>query len=102
MPYDYGDETGYRFEGIGGSQERNGGLMEAALVLARFWGIIVVVLCVLSMLLNAKFYVRVVKAFQDESVRFLYYFIVLVIGAMNVSFLNEWALNLRVSLHCWG
>ena len=60
MPYDYGDETGYCFEGIGGSQERNGGLMEAALVLARFWGIILVALCV-SMLLNVKFYVRLVK-----------------------------------------
>ena len=78
--------------------------MDAALVLARFWGIILVVLCV-SMLINAKFYVRLVKGFQDESVRFLYFFLVLVIGAVNVSFfLNQWAWNLRglITLLGWG
>ncbi len=41
--------------------------MDAAIVLARFWGIILVVLSG-SMLINAKFYVRLVKGFQDESV----------------------------------
>jgi hypothetical protein len=78
--------------------------MDAALVLARFWGIILVVLCG-SMLINAKFYGRLVKAFQDESVRFLYFFVVLVIGAVNVSFfLNQWAWNLRglITLLGWG
>ena len=78
--------------------------MNAALVLARFWGIILVVLCG-SMLINAKFYVRLVKGFQDESVRFLYYLIVLVIGAVNVSFFfNQWAWNLRglITLLGWG
>jgi len=78
--------------------------MNAALVLARFWGIILVVLCG-SMLINAKFYVRLVKGFQDESVRFLYYLIVLVIGAVNVSFFfNQWAWNLQglITLLGWG
>jgi hypothetical protein len=78
--------------------------MDSALVLARFWGIILVVLCG-SMLINAKFYVRLVKGFQDESVRFLYFFLVLVIGAVNVSFfLNQWAWNLRglITLLGWG
>ena len=77
--------------------------MDAALVLARFWGIILVVLCV-SMLINANFYIRLVKGFQDDSVRFLYYFVVLVIGAVNVSFFNQWAWNLRgiVTLLGWG
>jgi len=78
--------------------------MNAALVLARFWGIILVVLCG-SMLLNAKFYVRLVKGLQDESVRFLYFFLVLVIGAVNVSFFfNQWAWNLRgfITLLGWG
>ena len=78
--------------------------MEAALILARFWGIILVVFCV-SMLLNAKFYVRLVKGFQDESVRFLYFYLVLVIGAVNVSFFwNQWAWNLRgiITLLGWG
>jgi len=77
--------------------------MDAALVLARFWGIILVVLCA-SMLLNAKFYVRL-KGFQDESVRFLYFFLLLVIGAVNVSFFfNQWAWNLRgiITLLGWG
>jgi K+-transporting ATPase A subunit len=55
--------------------------MDTSLVLARFWGIILVVLCA-SMLVNAKFYVRLVKGFQDEAVRFLYFFVVLVIGAV--------------------
>ena len=79
-------------------------MMDAALVLARFWGIILVVLCV-SMLVNAKFYVRLVKGFQNESVRFLYFYLVLVIGAVNVSFFfNEWAWNLRglITLLGWG
>ncbi len=78
--------------------------MNAALVLARFWGIILVVLCG-SMLLNAKFYVRLVKGLQDESVRFLYFYLVLVIGAVNVSFFfNQWAWNLRglITLLGWG
>jgi hypothetical protein len=78
--------------------------MDPALVLARFWGIILVVLCG-SMLINAKFYVRLVKGFQDESVRFLYFFLVLVIGAVNVSFfVNQWAWNLRglITLLGWG
>ena len=52
------------------------------LVLARFWGIILVVLSG-SMLVNAKFYVRLVKAFRDESVRFLYFLVVLIIGAVS-------------------
>ena len=69
--------------------------MDAALVLARFWGIILVVLSV-SMLINAKFYVKLVKGFQYESVLFLYFFIVFVIGAVNVSFFwNQWGWNLR-------
>ena len=79
-------------------------MMDAALVLARFWGIILVVLCG-SMLVNAKFYVRLVKGFQDESVRFLYFFLILVIGAVNVSFFfNQWAWNLRgiITLLGWG
>jgi len=78
--------------------------MDAALVLARFWGIILVVLCG-SMLINAKFYVRLVEGFQDESLRFLYFFVVLVIGAVSVSFsLNQWALNIRgiITLLGWG
>ena len=78
--------------------------MDAVLVLARFWGIILVLLCV-SMLVNAKFYVRLVKGFQDESVRFLYFFLILVIGAVNVSFFfNQWAWNLRglITLLGWG
>ena len=78
--------------------------MDAVLVLARFWGIILLVLCG-SILINAKFYVRLVEAFQDESVRFLYFFVVLVIGAVSVSFsLNQWALNLRglITLLGWG
>jgi hypothetical protein len=79
-------------------------MMDAALVLARFWGIILVVLSG-SMLINAKFYVRLVKGFQDESVRFLYFYLVLVIGAVNVSFFfNQWAWNLRgiITLLGWG
>jgi hypothetical protein len=42
------------------------------------------------MLVNVKFYVRLIKGFQDESVRFLYFFVVLVIGAVNVSVMNQW------------
>jgi hypothetical protein len=57
------------------------------------------------MLINAKFYVRLVKGFQDEAVRFLYFFVVLVIGAVTVSyFFNQWAWNLRglITLLGWG
>lgn len=78
--------------------------MDAVLVLAKFWGIILVVLCG-SMLINAKFYVRLVEVFQDDSVRFLYFFVVLVIGAVSVSFsLNQWDWKLRglITLLGWG
>jgi hypothetical protein len=78
--------------------------MDAALVLARFWGIILVVLSS-SMLINAKSYARLVKTFQDESVRFLYFFVVLLIGAVSVSFFfDQWAWNLRgvITLLGWG
>jgi hypothetical protein len=77
--------------------------MDTSLILARFWGIILVVLCG-SMLINAKFYVRLVKAFQDESVRFLYFFVVLVIGAVNFSVLNQWSWDQKglITLLGWG
>ena len=69
--------------------------MDAALVLARFCGIILLMFCD-SMLINAKFYVGLVNWFEDESVRFLYYFLVLIIGTVNISFLNQWSWNLWV------
>jgi hypothetical protein len=77
--------------------------METSLVLARFWGIILVVLCG-SLLVNAKFYVRLVKGFQDEVIRFLYFFVVLVIGAVNVSLVNQWTWNQAglITLLGWG
>ena len=77
--------------------------MDTSLVLARFWGIILVVLCG-SMLINAKFYVRLVKGFQDESVRFLYFFVVLVIGAVNVLVMNQWTWDQKglITLLGWG
>ena len=77
--------------------------MDASLVLAKFWGIILVVLCA-SMLLNARFYTRLVKSFQEESVRFLYFFAVLIIGAVNVSMLNQWTWDQKglITLLGWG
>ena len=77
--------------------------MDTSLVLARFWGIILVVLCG-SILVNAKFYVRLVKGFQDESVRFLYFFVVLVIGTVNVSVINQWQWDQKglITLLGWG
>jgi len=55
-------------------------------------------------LVNTKFYVRLVKAFQDESVRFLYLYVVLVIGAVSVSVFNQWTLNQAglITLLGWG
>jgi len=77
--------------------------METSLVLARFWGIILVVLCG-SLLVNAKFYVRLVKGFQDEAIRFPYFIVVLVIGAVNVSVVNQWTWNQAglIMLLGWG
>jgi len=77
--------------------------MDISLVLARFWGLILVLLCC-SMLVNVKFYVRLVKGFQDESVRFLYFFVVLVIGAVNVSVMNQWTWDQKglITLLGWG
>lgn len=77
--------------------------MDASLVLARFWGIILVVLCG-SFLVNARFYVRLVKAFGDESVRFTYFLVVLIIGAVCVAVLNEWSRDYRglITLLGWG
>ena len=77
--------------------------METSLVLARFWGIILVVLCG-SLLFNAKFYVRLIKGFQDEAIRFLYFFVVLFIGAVTVSVVNQWTWNQAglITLLGWG
>ncbi len=77
--------------------------MDISLVLARFWGLILVLLCC-SMLVNVKFYVRLVKGFQDESVRFLYFFVVLVIGAVSVSVMNQWTWDQKglITLLGWG
>ena len=77
--------------------------MNTSLVLAKFWGIILVVLCG-SMLVNARFYVRLVKAFRDESVRFTYFLALLMVGAVCVAVHNEWELNPRVliTLLGWG
>ena len=77
--------------------------MDMSLVLARFWGLILVLLCC-SMLVNVKFYVRLVKGFQDESARFLYFFVVLVIGAVSVSVMNQWTWDQKglITLLGWG
>jgi hypothetical protein len=77
--------------------------MDISLVLARFWGLILVLLC-FSMLVNVKFYVRLLKGFQDESVRFLYFFVVLVIGTVNVSIMNQWTWDQKglITLLGWG
>jgi hypothetical protein len=77
--------------------------MNPALIMIRFWGIILIVLSC-SMLFNAGFYVRLVKALQDETTRFLYFFVVLVIGAVSVSVLNQWTLNAAglATLLGWG
>ena len=77
--------------------------MVISLVLARFWGLLLVLLCC-SMLVNVKFYVRLIKGFQDESVRFLYFFVVLVIGAANVSVMNQWTWDQKglLTLLGWG
>ena len=77
--------------------------MNITLALAKFWGIILVGLCC-SMLMNVKFYVRLVKGFQDESVRFLCFFVVLVMGAASVSVMNQWTLDINglMTLLGWG
>lgn len=77
--------------------------MNPALVLIRFWGILLIVLSC-SMLFNAGFYVRLVRAFEDETIRFLSFFVVLVIGAFCVSMLNQWTLNAAglATLLGWG
>ncbi len=77
--------------------------MNPALIMIRFWGIILIVLSC-SMLFNAGFYVRLVKALQNETTRFLYFFVVLVIGALSVSVLNQWTLNAAglATLLGWG
>ena len=77
--------------------------MNPALILIRFWGIILIVLSC-SMMFNAGFYIRLVKALQDETTRFLYFFVVLVIGAISVSVLNQWTLNAAglATLLGWG
>lgn len=77
--------------------------MNPALIMIKFWGIILIVLSC-SMLFNAGFYVRLVKALQDETIRFLYFYVVLVIGAVCVSVLNQWTLNAAglATLLGWG
>jgi len=77
--------------------------MNPALIMIRFWGIILIVLSC-SMLFNAWLYVRLVKALQDETTRFLYFYVVLVIGAISVSVLNQWTLNAAglATLLGWG
>jgi hypothetical protein len=77
--------------------------MDISLVLARFWGLILVLLCC-SLLVNVKFYVSLVKGFQYESVRFLCFFVVLVIGAVNVSVMNQWTWDQKrfITLLGWG
>ena len=44
------------------------------------------------------------RHFQDETTRFLYFFVVLVIGAVSVSVLNQWTLNAAglATLLGWG
>jgi hypothetical protein len=77
--------------------------MNPPLIMIRVWGIISIVMAC-SMLFNAGFYVRLVKALQDETTRFLYFFVVLVVGAVSVSVLNQWTLNAAglATLLGWG
>ena len=77
--------------------------MNPNVVVIKFWGIILLVLGG-SLLINANFYLRLVRSFQEEVVRFLYFFVVMVIGAASISVLNQWTLNAAglVSLLGWG
>ena len=77
--------------------------MSVSLVLARFWGIILVILCG-PILIHAKFYVKLTRGFQDEAIRFLYFFVVLVIGAVSVAIINEWSWDYKglLTLMGWG
>ena len=77
--------------------------MDTSLVLARFWGILLVVLCG-SLVIHAKYYVRLVRGFQHEATRFLYFYVVLVIGAVNVAVLNRWQWDYKglITVLGWG
>ena len=77
--------------------------MDAPLVLARFWGILLVVLCG-SILIYSKHYVRMVKGFQNEATRVLYFLVILTIGAVNVAVLNQWRWDYKglITVLGWG
>lgn len=75
--------------------------MELSLILARCWGIILVIVCI-SFLVNKKLYADIIKAAQTEEFMYLYGLIALIIGALSVSVFKIWAFNYRGLLTLFG
>ncbi len=75
--------------------------MELSLVLARSWGIILVIVC-LGFLFNKRLYADIIRAAQTEAFMYLYGLIALVLGALSVSAFNVWELSYRGLLTLFG
>jgi hypothetical protein len=76
--------------------------MDLSLVLARFWGLVLVALC--APLLNKRTFTNLVEKINNEQVVFLYSLIAIFMGALSVAILNTWSLNYKglITLFGWA
>jgi hypothetical protein len=76
--------------------------MNVALLLARFWGLILIALCL--PLLRKKTFVDLVDSINTEQAVFLYSLIAIILGALSIAILNSWTIDFKgvITLFAWG
>jgi len=75
--------------------------MELTLILARFWGILLIVSSLLF-LLNKKLLPEILKHKENEEYLFLSGFIALLLGAIQIAAYNYWEISSRGLLTLFG
>ena len=72
-------------------------------MLARFWGIALIALCV-PFLLNKRIYTRLTEKIASEEMVFLYSLVAVIVGAFSVAMLTSWTIDYKgfITLLGWS
>jgi hypothetical protein len=76
--------------------------MNVALLLARFWGLVLIALCL--PLIRKRTYIELVNATKTDEAIFLYSLIAIFMGALSVATLNSWTVDFKgvITLIGWA
>jgi len=68
--------------------------MDLPLVLARFWGLVLIALCG-PFLVNKRGYTNLLEKIKAEEIVFLYSLIAVIVGALSLALLNSWTVDYK-------